>query len=586
MKKLSVLLILPLLAWSPACGQQKASEAQNPPAAGSQPAPAQPVQTQQPSQPAAAPAAPADPLMDEALKKVEAGDVAGAVQMLEGRRNELTAPARSLLGALYLQASRPQDALAVLKPLADLEGANPAVLYNASRAAAAVGQNESSRTYLIRAALQAPASPAARDLGFAMMREGKVVEAYGLLVPWALRNPQDGDARLMAASLALVLERPDEAETLLAGLPADDPAIRLLRGRALAQKGNGKEAVAVLKPLLDKHPQGMDLEVRRALAEAHLAAGEPAQTLQVLQGHTGSHPGLVLLLGRAQRRSGNAAAAIATLKPLADKIPADPAKVGDPRPAVGIAVELGSLLVEAGRAKEAVPYLEKATSLHPQGQETWKGLAQALDAAGRKDDAQKARARVDELVQAATRPAAPPAPPPAQAPGPAQGATPSAPAQPVLSEDMQEALGLMSRGESAKAVEAVRREIKASPSELRPRLLEVQLLLLLQRPVEALQAAEAALQLQPDNPDLIYQRGVVQMSRRDMTAAEKDLRRALEIAPRHTAAMNDLAVLLLSTGRTPEAKAFLERVLKINPQDQMAAQNLERLKQIESGGGQ
>ena len=583
MKKLMFLLILPLLAWSPACGQQKPFQAQAAPAAGSPPVQAQPAGAPaQPGAAPAAPAAPADPMMDEALKKVEAGDVAGALQTLEARRKELQAPGLSLLGALYLRTDRPQDALTVLKPLADLEGANPAVLYNASRAAAAVGQAENARTYLIRAALQAPASPAARDLGFTMMREGKVVEAYGLLMPWALRNPQDGDARLMAASLALVLERPVEAEKLLAGLPADDPAIRLLRGRALAQKGNGKEAVALLKPLLDKHPQGMDLEVRRALAEAHLAAGEPAQTLQVLQGHTGNHPGLALLLGRAQRRSGNAAAALATLKPLADKIPADAAKVGDPRPAVGIAVEVGSLLVEAGRAKEAVPYLEKATALHPQGQDTWKGLAQALDAAGRKEDAQKARAKVEELVQAATRPAAPP-----PAPAPAQGSAPpqGEPGRLVLSQNLQDAMRLMSQGESAKALEAVQREIKAAPSDLRPRALEIQLLLVLGRPVEALQASEAALQLQPDNPDLIYQRGVVQMSRREMNAAEKDLRRALELAPRHTAAMNDLAVLLLSTNRAPEAQALLERVLKINPQDQMAAQNLERLKQMQGGGG-
>jgi tetratricopeptide (TPR) repeat protein len=584
MKKLSFLLILPLLASSPACGQQKPSQAQTPPAAGSQPVQAQPAQAPAgaPAQPAA-PAAPTDPLMNEALKKVEAGDVAGAVQMLESRRNELKVPALSLLGALYLQANRPQDALAVLKPLADLEGANPAVLYNASRAAAAVGQNENARTYLIRAALQAPASPAARDLGFAMMREGKVVEAYGLLVPWVLRNPQDGDARLMAASLALVLERPDEAEGLLAGLPADDPAIRLMRGRALAQKGNGKEAVALLKPLLDKHPQGMDLEVRRALAEAYLAAGEPAQTLQLLQGHTGNHPGLVLLLGRAQRRSGNATAAMATLKPLADQIPADPAKISDPRPAVGIAIEYGSLLIEAGRAKEAVPYLEKATTLHPQGQEGWKTLAQALDAAGRKDDAQKARAKAAEIAQAAARPAAPPPPPaPAQGSAPQQGA----PAQPVMSEHMQEAMRMMAQGQSQKALEAVQREIKAVPSDLRPRVIEVQLLLVLQHPAEALQAAEAALQLQPNNPDLIYQRGVVQMARKDMAAAEKDLRRALEIAPRHTAAMNDLAVLLMSTGRAPEAKPLLEQALKINPQDQMASRNLEQLRQMQGGGGQ
>ena len=136
---------------------------------------------------------------------------------------------------------------------------------------------------------------------------------------------------MAAASLALQLERPQEAEELLLEQSQDDPAIRLLRGRIQTAKGDGAGAVALLEPLLAKHPQGMDLELRRALAEAYLAAQRPAEAAKMLAGKTGNHPALVLLLGRAEHRAGNAAAALATLKPFADKLPADRSAVGDPR---------------------------------------------------------------------------------------------------------------------------------------------------------------------------------------------------------------------------------------------------------------
>ena len=52
----------------------------------------------------------------------------------------MTLPLLSLVGALYLEVGRPKDALAVLKPLADPEDSQPAVLYNAGRAAVMAGR--------------------------------------------------------------------------------------------------------------------------------------------------------------------------------------------------------------------------------------------------------------------------------------------------------------------------------------------------------------------------------------------------------------------------------------------------------------
>jgi len=531
------------------------------------------------AQSAPPPAAPGQDYQ-EAVKLAHGGHLDAAIKKLEAlRQKENVAtpmPALSLLGALYLQVKRPQDALAVLKPLADQQSAEAAVLYNASRAALAVGQKELWLSYLARAAQQAPGSPASRDLGFVFMRQGQIVEAYGLLRRWAANNPNDSEARLAAASLAIQLERPQEAEQLVLNQPQDDPAIRLLRGRIQMQKGDAAGSVALLEPLLAKHPQGMELEVRRSLAEAYLLANRPADAVKVLTGKTGNHPALVLLLGRAQHRAGNAAAALATLKPLADKLPADPSTVGDPRPAAGIAVEYGALLIEGGHAAEAVAPLEQATRLYPTSRDAWQTLAKAYDAAGRKDAAAKARAQAEQIALAGAHPAAPPKAA-APAPRPAAAPEPQQPAAPALSQDMQEALRLAAQNQPEQALVQTRKVLARAPNSPPARALELRLLLGLNRADEALRITEEMLRKRPDDPDLIYQRGAIQMARKSFVAAEKDLRRALQLNPQQTGAMNDLAVLLINQGRKAEAQTLLQKVLELNPLDQNAAANLKAL---------
>lgn len=525
--------------------------------------------------------------VQEAVKLAQAGNLAAAIKKLEDMRKQNPAtpvPVLSLLGTLYLQANRPQDALAVLKPLADADSAEPAVLYNAGRAAFALKQQDLWLSYLKRAAALAPGSPAARDLGLVFMRQGQVVEAYSLLRHWTMANPKDAEARLAAASLAVQLERPGEAEELLLNQSQADPAIRLLRGRIQVQKGDGPGALALLEPLLAKHPKGMELEARRSLAEAYLLANRPADAVKVLTGKTGNHPALVLLLGRAQHRAGNAQAALATLKPLADKLPSDPSTLGDPRPAAGIAVEYASLLVDGGHAAEAVPMLEKATRLYPASRDAWQTLGKAYDAAGRKADAVKARTQAEQITLAASRPAKQPAPQqgPAAPARPPQAAPPSAPppsAVPQLSPEMEEALKLASQNRPAEALTEVRKALAVRPSSPPAKALELRLLLRLNRTDEALRINEESLRKLPNDADLVYQHGAIQMARKNWAGAEKDLRRAMELNPEQTGAMNDLAVLLTNQGRKAEAQALLQKVLAINPDDVMAASNLKALQQ-------
>ena len=533
-----------------------------------------------PAPPAAAPetrvVSPLQKAVEEAIAQIQAGKKDAAYTKLKAIEKDpaVTPPLLSLVGALYLEVGRPKDALAVLKPMADPEDSQPAVLYNAGRAAVAAGDVDTGRIYLTRSVIKQPDSPAARDLGLLTAKEGHVVEAYSMLRPWALRNPSDLDARLMAANLAVQLERGDDAIQLLSGLPDTDPAIRLLHGKALVLKKDGPGAVALLKPLLVQHPEGMDLEVRRSLAEAELAAGQPAEAIRLIDGKAAGRPALVLLLARAQRQAGNAAAATATLKPLADKLPADANTIGDPRPMAGIAMEYGSLLVDGGRAAEAVPFYEKATVYHPRNPDAWKGLAKALDAAGRKADAQKALAQAAEMAKPLARPTAAAAAAEAGAP---QGGSPSAtPAEQPLSDGLQKALQLMNQGQLEPALAAVRQEIAVS-KDPRARLIELRILLTLKRPDEAMKAANAALATDPANSDYIYLHGASEMALQHFSSAEQDFRKALQIEPRHLASMDDLAVLLMRSNRRDEARKLLQQVLQINPQDKVAAANLAQL---------
>jgi len=567
MKKVLALLILSFASLG------LAVKAQTPPAKPAPAAPAAPTPA-----PQAAPTTALEKKIQEVTRLVQARKTAEALPRLQALDKDPAAPppVHAMVGVLYLELGKAQEAMATLKPLADPEDAQPAVLYQAGRAALALGKVDVAKVYFTRSVLKEPASPAARELGLLTAKDGKVVEAYSMLRPWALRNPTDPDARLIAATLALTLERPDEAAELLVGQSEKDPAIQLLQGRVRVQKKDGPGAVALLQPLLANHPKGLDLEVRRNLAEAQMLAGKPAEAVALLQGRVAEHPALILVLAKAQRQAGNAAAALATLKPIAEKIPNDPNTLGDPRPAAGIAGEYGSLLLEGGNAAEAIPYLDKAARFSPRNAEAWKTLARGLDAAGRKDEARSARTHAEEAAKPPVQRAAAAAP---GTPAAASAAPPppvAAPAEQPLSPGLQNALRLMAQGQLDGALTATRQEMGVS-KDPRARLFEVRILLSQKKFDEALKSAEAALKTDPNNPDYIYLRGAVEMSLQRYSSAEQDLRKALQLSPRHTGAMNDLAVLLMSVNKRAEAKSLLEQVLKINPQDQMAAANLERL---------
>ncbi len=374
-------------------------------------APALPAAAQKPAANPAppAPAAPAAPAMPpglaDAMASVDRGDLAGAIAKLEAMRRQPSPSPQvvTALGAVYLKANRPADALAALQPLADAPDANPATLYNAGRAAFAVGRMDLGEGYLQRAVAADPLSPAARELGLFDARVGRTADAYRLLRPWALASPDDAEARLAAALLALHFRETADAERLLAGLPAKNPSVQLLRGELALREGKPKAAIAILQPLAPPVAPGATVaaglaaDARRLLGEAHLAAGQPAEAVRLLAAQARTDPSAALLVANGEVRQGNLQQGLATLSPWAERIlhaqsPRDPDLVAE------MALAYGRMLAAAGRQQEAAAALQVATRVTPESAEAWQTYARSLDALGRKDEAAQAMAHAKQAA--------------------------------------------------------------------------------------------------------------------------------------------------------------------------------------------
>jgi tetratricopeptide (TPR) repeat protein len=513
------------------------------------------------------PPAPQPSQLEEAVKKYQAGDLKGAIAVLESLKDKpgVHPAALSLLGTLYLEAGRPKDSLAVLGPLADGDAAGPVILHNAARAALALGQTAKAIAYLERAAAKAPVSPASRDLGILLGSEGRIADGYRLLRAWSLAHPEDQEARLSAAFGAIELDRPPEAEELLKDLPEENPRVRLLRGRLRLLKRDPAAAVTALEPLLKNAPAALDLEVRRFLAEARLTLGESSAAIGLLQGKVGKDPSLALLLSKAHYQSGDPQAAATDLEPFAPGLLAKEPAAGRERTfTADFALEYGRALVALSKWTEAIAALEVASRLSPQSLQAWQLLGRAQLAGGRRDDATRSMERFREIQST-------------QKANSEQINEDERGVADPTGRNLQQAMALSTTGKIDEALALIRQEIGLVPNDPRPRAAEITTLLGAKRPQEALSAAETALQAAPGHPDFLYLRGAVRMALRQFPGAEKDFRQALQTKPDHLATLNDLAVLLMAEGRRGEARELFRKVLEVKPGDPVATANLKSL---------
>ena len=506
-------------------------------------------------------------LMDQVTTLLEAGDDAGAVELLEKAVQQQDTPttAVALLGALYFEAGRSAEALTILRDIADVDPPDPAVLYNAGRAARAVGEQELAERYLNQSLTLLPGTPAARELGLLFGGQGRYTEALVLLTDWTRSQPDDIESRLAAAHCAIELERPQDAETMLSDLPQTLPRVRLLWGQLLVLQGDPWGALATLKPALEEAPPELELELRRLTAEANSLVGQAEEAVELLEDYGAASADVALQLAQAQYQSGDSSGALTTLNPWAELLLPEPSAESHPGLVGGLALLYGRLLVREGRAEEALPYLELASRAQPLNKEIWQALGQSFASLGRQAEATEALERFQELSAEEA----------ALEKGTLERSEELAdPTGKVIANAMQ----LVAEGQVEEALRLMQMERALAPNDLRIWLLEGRFLLELGRQEEALQIVQQILEVAPDNADALYLSGLTRMQAGDRQEAEADLRLALELDPNHIAAMNDLAVLLMARSETAEAQQLLERVLEINPDDPLAAANLESLK--------
>jgi len=512
------------------------------------------------------------PVVEAALEEVRRGDLMAALSALEPilGRPDLPVEVIGMAGGLLVAVGRPSEALELLRPLADAEAATPAVLYNAGRAAQQLGDLKASEAYLRGSLAAAPGhNPAARELGFLLSRQGRRVEAYRLLRQWTEREPTDLVARKAAATLALQLRRVPEAAALLEGLPSDAPDVRLLLADLALLRGDPQGALEKAAGLLDEVPPGLARDTRRLLGEAYLLVGDGRETIAILTGHTAGDVTMSHLLGRAQYQSGDPQGALASLEPwidpfLAAAVPPGAEQDGDRAGRLGLALDYSRALIVSGRAPEAVPILEQVVVLAADDKEAWHLLGQSLAAAGERDEALVALAEFQRLAAAET-------------PDSVRNQRQQRELEDAAAAGLRRVSDLLAAGRTEEALGVVRQEVELARGDPRPRELEIRVLLRLGRLPEARAAAERLVAGAGGSAGSFYSRGTVAMAEGDMKAAEADYLRALEIAPEHPGAQNDLAVLWISQGREAEARSMLQRVLTARPGDLTAQANLDRL---------
>jgi len=350
------------------------------------------------------------------------------------------------------------------------------------------------------------------------------------------------------------------------GLPREDPKVVLLLGQYLGQVGDGKAAVEVLETLLTDPPPEMEVDIYRLLAFTYINEGKSEKAVELLAGKVEKRPRLALELSEAYLRLGEHDKAVESLKPFAENLLQPDAPAG---PLVlRVAIGYGRALASAGRYEDSLAPLELATKIDPESQVAWKGLGDSLARVGRREEAKVALEKFRDLSKDVAE----------------HRREVEAGVRDPVSRSILQAQQAIREGKSQQALALLRQEIELSPQDVRPRILEVRLLLTENRLEEALRAADNALRAFPDLADTHYQLGLVLMGLKKQEEAEKAFRRALEIDSGHTAAMSDLAVILMLKGERAEARQLLERVLEIRPDDKMARENLERLQRKEAGG--
>ncbi len=325
---------------------------------------------------------------------LERGDVAGATSALEGLKQSLgdTALTGILAAEIKLAAYDLQGAQGILqtvqKNFPDDDGAALLLI----RVDGQLGEVDRAQTLLAGLLHRHPAEQGALEMELPLLlAQGKTDQAVA--VAEAAHEAAPGRAPITAALAATYLQAhdADRAIGLLdrAGTLSGDPALTLLRARALASAGRAPAARDAYRDVLEASPG--NVEARRELAMLQAADHDMDAARKTLRDGIHASPGNILLMGSLvglELKAGGSAAALRTATalaadpanlPAARQLPGDLwAATGDQAraaaayqaaftaaPSSALAARTADALSHAGKPAEADALLTRWIAAHP-----------------------------------------------------------------------------------------------------------------------------------------------------------------------------------------------------------------------------
>ena len=352
---------------------------------------------------------------------------------------------------------------------------------------------------------------------------------------------------------------------------SDDPAAAFFAGRLLARMGSTEEALAALevaRRLAPAAPEGHllaalllrdagrleeGLEVlREALATDAaapelaeelsfqlLASGESREAAAVARKAIERHPergALAVALGLALVAEAESETRVEAAEWLARGL-----ELGAPRPD-RVRLELGELLTELGRPREAIPHLEAAASSIASEPAAFYALGAARRAAGDSAGAAEALSRFAEL----------------------RGETDAAESAAKRAGTMlNEARDLAERNRLGEALARIDEALPDYPDEARARILKSKVLYAQGRIEDALGEAVRARSLSEERTEAHYLEGLFLLRLGRLGEAGKAVERALVLEPDHGDAHGLAGMVASREERSDEAVEHYRRALEL-----------------------